>query len=342
MDFTNLDVYIAGLEKLPFIEGVEVLQVEPIAVRERNWDALIEVRTPLGAHRLWVEQKKGTLNKAMCERVLGLLRHQPPEKWILFAPHITTALGQELAHQQINFLDEAGNCHFTLGRHYLVHIEGKKAVRTQQPGLRAKGYQVLFALAVRHELVDTPVREVGLLAGVNKTTVANVIRDLEAMGTVLRTVEGRHLNTRGLLDRWITGYTNILRPTLLTARYETVEKDPLALEERLEKALADEAIQWMWGGGAAAYRLIKHFRGEETVLHVDRLPNDLPKRLKLLPKKDGRLMLIRAPAPIAFQVEPLPHVAPPLLIYAELLIQGGDRAREAADLVREHHLEGLD
>ena len=85
-------------------------------------------------------------------------------------------------------------------------------------------------------------------------------------------------------------------------------------------------------------RLTKHYRGEETVLHVDTPPADLANRFRALPAQGGPLTILRLPGQIGFEGI-LPRTAHPLLVFTELLTTGKERAREAAQKIRERYLE---
>jgi hypothetical protein len=139
-----------------------------------------------------------------------------------------------------------------------------------------------------------------------------------------------------LIERWIAGYAETLRPQIFAGRFQTPDKDPPSLEDRVAGLLGrDES--WAWGGAAAAFRLTKHYRSDETVLHVAAASSDLPKRLKAIPHTAGRLILMGVPGPLAFRGQ-VPHTVHPLLIYTELVLTGSDRAREAASELRERFL----
>jgi hypothetical protein len=160
---------------------------------------------------------------------------------------------------------------------------------------------------------------------------------LEKEGFIGPEKNGRRiLNPKGLLDRWMVGY-EISRPKLIFGEFRTPDPTPEALEKRVELELGD-FIQWAWGGGAAAMRLTKHFRGERTVLHVSNPTNDLLKKLRALPASDGPFIIYRTPSKVALEGM-APRTVHPLLVYAELMATGDSRARETATEIREHYLK---
>ena len=203
--------------------------------------------------------------------------------------------------------------------------------------MRAPGYQVLFAVLAKPELLNAPVRTLAEAAGVGKTAAADAFARLKEEGLIGSGERRRHLlDPRTLMDRWVGGYATVVRPRLLVGRYRTNDVNPEALEERIEKTLG-ATVTWAWGGGAAAMRLTKLYRGEATVLHVEVPPADLAKRLRALPAEDGALTVLRAPGRIAFEGA-LPRTVHPLLVYTELLTARSARAREAAREIQERYL----
>ncbi|TFG88264.1 MAG: hypothetical protein E4H17_02625 [Gemmatimonadales bacterium] len=99
-------------------------------------------------------------------------------------------------------------------------------------------------------------------------------------------------------------------------------------------------IAWAWGGATAAFRLTGHYRGEQTVLHMDHRPADLAQRLQLLPARTGEIAILGTPGFFAYQGA-TPRTVHPLLVYAELFAGHDDRAREAAAEVRDRFLRHL-
>jgi len=141
------------------------------------------------------------------------------------------------------------------------------------------------------------------------------------------------------MDRWVAGYADKLRPRLLVGRYRAAAKDPIAFEKHTEATLGDD-LNWAWGGATAGYRLTQHYRSAITTLHVATPPTTMQRQLNLLPAKDGPITLLGVPGPIGLQ-GPATHVAHPLLVYTELLVEGDERALEAAAEIRARFLDDI-
>lgn len=333
----DLEPYLERLRALPFVKSVEVRLSDRDA--HQHEDIRLSLRTPKGRHDLAVEVKTMRLSRSAAQSLVARVSRNPGRTWVAFSPYVSQPVGQLLASQGIGFVDQAGNCYITVGQNYLAYVEGR---RPQSPsrhgrGLGARSYQVLFALLARPELVNAPIRSLAEAAGVRKTTAADMLQRLKDEGLIVRDKAGRRIaRPTILMDRWLAGYADKLRPRLLVGRYRAATREPLAFEKHVEDALSDH-LNWAWGGATAGYRLTQHYRGEATTLHVATQPGTLQRQLNLLPAKDGPIVVLRVPGPLALE-GPAPHVAHPLLVYTELLAEGDERAREAAEEIRSRYL----
>ena len=333
----DLEPYLERLRALPFVKYVELRL--GVSVLDQEEDAHLLLRTPTGQQHLVVEVKTVPLTKRAAQQLVTFASRTPKESWIAFSPYISQPVGQLLASNRIGFIDQAGNCHIAIGEEYLVHCEGRRPPSPFRHGrgLGARSYQVLFALLARPQLAEAPIRQVADAAGVRKTTAAELLQRLKDEGIVLQVKGGRRIaRPNALLDRWLTGYFDKLRPRLLLGRYRTGTPEAMAFDKHVELTLGGHS-QWAWGGAAAAYRLTHHYRGEQTVLHVMNQSSIVPRQLKLVPAKDGPVIVLGAPGPLGLD-GPAPHVAHPLLVYTELLAEENERAREAAEEIRGQYL----
>lgn len=329
--------YLDALRALPFVRKA-TLTVAPQRRAGRAAGAILELVTPRGRQRWRVEETGSHLTHALVGDLVTRTAARELVSPMLFAPYVSPPMGARLAEHGIAFVDRAGNCHLDLGGRYVAHVEGRRLRQAVAPGgLRAAGFRAVFALLVEPGLLNRPLRELAASAGVSLGTTANVLRRLEQDRVVVTTRSKRHLVRRDdLVERWTAGYAETLRPQLLAGRFETGEKDPQALERRVEAALGADAA-WAWGGAAAAFRLTRHYRSDETVLHAASVAPDLPRRIGAIPHPGGRLTLLGVPGPLAFHGH-APRTVHPLLVYTELVLTGSERARGAAAEVRERFL----
>jgi hypothetical protein len=334
----DLERVLTHLRALPFVQRAEM---RPTAATPSE-DARLRLQTPQGRYECSVSLKDAPLTRSAAANLISVVSAAGDRPWMVFSRHITRSVAQLLVDQRIGFVDEAGNCHLAIGEDYLAHIEGRRPpeLPRQGRGLGPQSYQVLFALLAKPEAVNAPIRSLADLAGVRKTTVARMLTRLEEENLLVRDKGGRHITQPApLLDRWLVGYADKLRPRLLIGKYRPFTKDPQELQTLVAQRLGEDQ-EWAWGGVTAAYNLTQHYRGEHTILHIRDVPPHFQEGARLLPATDGPFVILAPPGPVAFE-GPEPHLAHPLLIYTELLVDGGERARETAEEVKARYLPWL-
>lgn len=335
---TDLEPYLAQLRKLPFVKGVEA-ELEVRGANRIHGDALVRLRTPRGERTLWAEVKRTNITRPLVDALLARTPMDIRTKWVLFAPYIGAETGRHLKENGVNYVDAVGNCFLAIKQDYIATVEGKRPAKKTplERGIRGPGHQILFAVLARPELLNAPVRILAGAAGVGKTAAAEMVKRLEEEGLVGADRERRRLlRVQTVLDRWLAGYTATVRPQLVMGRFHTNDRGAEVREDRIEREIG-ETTTWAWGGGTAAMRLTGYYHGPNTVLHLEHPLPDLGKRLKAIPAEDGPLIVLGVPGRVAFEGAK-PRTVHPLLVYAELLATGNERAREAAQEVWSRYL----
>ncbi len=337
-----LKPFLAHLRALPFVDDAAPDERGQARREGKRIDGLLRIRTPKQRYRLFYELKRTNIGYTTADGVIAQAKRHPEHPWILFAPYIPRPMGEYLAAAGLNFVDEVGNCRLELGADHVAVIEGRRREKPNTAG-QATGpaaVEVAFAFLAKPDLMDAPVRNIAKQIGAGKTAVANALQQLIRQGLITEKKPRRVLRPKELLDRWLIGYETIVRPRRMVGRYKTLEPDPLRLEERTEEILGEAGTQWGWTGGAAAMKLTGFYRGVETVLAADQLPENFFKELRALPAQDGNFTVLKAAGNLAFEgVQE--HTVHPLLVFAELRIAGHERAGEAAEEVRHRYLEYL-
>jgi len=335
----DVDAYLDRLRELPFVKAVELHRP---GHPDRQHNARVTLRTPKGRHEMALEIRNSPATRSAAQSFLARALRNAARPWLVLSPYVSRPVGQLLASKDISFVDQAGNCHISIGQDYVAHIEGRRPQLHPRHGrgLGARSYQVLFALLARPELATAPIRSLAQAAGVGKTAAADLVTRLREEGLLLRGKSGHHVaRPEVLMDRWVAGYADKLRPRLLLGRYRSAAREPRAFESAVEATLG-ESLDWAWGGATAAYRLTHHYQSATTTLHVGELPTRTQRELTLLPSKDGPVVILGTPGPLALE-GPAPHVAHPLLVYSELVLEGNDRALAAAAEIRSRFLRAI-
>jgi hypothetical protein len=333
MERSELGDYAAGLYALPFIKDVKVKS----GGRDKGRDARVILVTPSRTFELSAQLKRSHLGREAAHHILGLARGSA--SLIVFAPYVGRELGDMFEQAGVNFIDLAGNAFLRLGDQYVARIQGKSApTAPTERAMRAPAFRVLFALLAEPSLVSATTRVLGEAAGgVSPQTARDARLRFVESGLVLASNRSFQWAPGGrgrAFEQWTAGYASTLYPQLLLGRFRAREKDATALERELQPKLDALHVRWAWGGGAAAQNLTGYYRGTETMVYVE----DLPERalalreLGLVPDAKGPVSLLEAPGPAAFYKDSA--AVHPLLVYTDLLQEGHQRAWEAASEVR--------
>lgn len=333
-----IEKFVANLREIPFIQEAS-LDVPPSG-ELGAWepDVHVVLGTPTGKVRLFGEVKTSHLTHSVANGLLSRVGREA-EKWLLLATHVGRPLGKLLRDAGINYMDQSGNCFLRIEDHYIASIEGRRAVRTEGArGMKAAGARILFALLAEPGLLHATYREIGDQAGASHKAARDAIARLARVGEVMvqrRKREWLPGGRRSAFERWLGDYDSILRPSLDFGRFRTQEQGPEQLDAKLAEFVARGSCQF--GGLSAGYRLVEHYRGQGTLVHIRGQIKEFTRELRALRDPQGQLTVLRLPCEIAARGA-LPGTVHPLLVYAEMLHSRDERAREAAALVRTHYL----
>lgn len=320
----ELDAFVERLSELPFVKAARVRRAKDTG------EVRVELRTKAKTFVLRCEQVKSHLTTQAVDYLIATLQGQDV---LIVAPAIGRDIGEMLETAGLCFVDAAGNCFVQLGDNYVARIQGRTAEKrpSVQKGMRGPAYRALFALLADDELTTATVRHFAEAAGVSRQAASDIRQRLAEMNILYQ-----HAGSFGwvphkkkeALEMFVVGYITTLRPQLLLGRYRTADKTPAALERRIKATLPKDSFRF--GGGAAAHRMLDgYYHGPFTVLHVDDASLDATQKLAAVIDHNGPLQVLGFPGPLGLRGS-LRDVAHPLLVYAELRAEGGERAAEAA------------
>lgn len=245
------------------------------------------------------------------------------ENLMIVAENIFPCMKTELRLKGIAYLETNGNIFLKREGIYCFIDTNKAQITKKETANRAftkTGLKVLFHLLIDKNLINYTQREIAEIAGVGLGNIPQVIDGLKETGYLIPLNRHQYVweNRKELLERWINQYATELRPKLLKGKY-TLKKDwqSLSLDKR----------HTVWGGEPAADLLTNYLRPEHFILYTDEKQSDLLKNYHCVPKNDGELEILE------IFWKPQNNTAPPILIYAELMLTGGKRNRETAEKI---------
>jgi len=333
----------ACLAHLRALETVRTAEFRPGAD-----DAVLVVRTDSGRLQYVVEVKR-TLNRPRLEHALAsnTQRRKAGTRRLLLADFVPGSLTDVLEQAQVDFVDAAGNMLLRWPGRLYVQVKGMKPARLPEATgsflTTPNGLRVLFALLVDPGGDVPAYRELAERAGASLGTVGRVALELQRRGFLVMPRRRKRrvlLRKRELLELWVGGYAERLRPQLVIGRFRSPDRDVADALKGLT-AEADGAFRWALTGGFAADALTGHYRGEQLILFVDPWISARAASLRWLPSIDGPITLLRMfwPRGVERTLEKGDtRVAHPLLVYAELLFQGREREVETAKLLYDRYL----
>lgn len=259
----------------------------------------------------------------------------PP--YMVIAATIFPLVKEALRAHKINYADAAGNIYL----HYdnqMIWIDGHKpALPKKTASNRAftrTGLKALFYLLQHQNAINGPYRKLAEAAGVAVGNIKNIIDGLREAGFILQVTDKQLAlqNKRELLERWVVGYGEILRPALFLQAYHFFDKKKLAHWQDLNF----DKNEMAWGGEPGA-DLLTHYLKPETLLLYTPKKNTLAADWTLIPNEQGVLTTYEK----FWKDEPTDPMgyAPPLLLYADLLLTHDPRCLDTANIIYENYLK---
>lgn len=249
---------------------------------------------------------------------------------------ITPRNADHLRDAGINYFDEAGNGHLAFGD-TLIDVRGRTAsspgqVRkpTKSSSLfTEKRSQVILAVISWPDLLSGRLQDLSRAAGVSVSFTQKTLVALEAanyLDSFGPRDSGSLRNIDSLIDGWSAAFSSGLgsRENTRTFRGEFDPSD-----------LLDDGPPIYLSGEAVAPWIRRHLT---WTIYTEGIPRDAARAGRWASEELEPTIFVRE----KFWSEPVPaetfarkrvHVAPPLLVYADLLASGDSREREAA-----HHL----
>lgn len=278
-----------------------------------------------------------TSNFGNVHRSLKELHNRTDKPILLIAQNIYPQLMNELIQNGINSLDAAGNCQIKVDELY-IHVEGKKqtvkpvtTVSNKSRLFQEAGLKIIFRLLENEEWINLSYRQMQLSANVSLGSVNIIMNELIEAGYILKTENGKFVkNRKELLERWIIGYNDILKPKLFLKRMTFKNKE--TKQSWAELSLPSGSC---WGGEAAANLYDGYLYPEQYTLYGENIGSLVKAGLR--PDEEGEISVYSK----FWTFEGEEKTTPLLLTYADLMGSGISRNIEAAQRIYTNELQYL-
>ncbi|MAY35836.1 MAG: hypothetical protein CMN84_07020 [Spongiibacteraceae bacterium] len=320
----------------------------------REIDGMIEL--PYQAGRLGVEVKNWAQH-ANIGAIANQIKAMPVEG-MLVADYINPAMAERLRKLGIHFLDTVGNAYINKPPLYIWVINKKpnQAHKQLKEGgnraFDATGLKVVFGVLCNPGLVAAPYRKIAEQTDVALGTVGWVVNGLKEAGYLLdrgKKKDRRLTERQKLLERWVEAYPEKLQPKLKLGEF--VADNPHWWE-----AVDTEKYDAFWGGEIAAAKYTGYLKPKMATVYLPEARRGqflADARLRKAPDHVGagnrvkvygtfwrpdRVNANREIKDTKAIEKYLTGVAPPILVYADLIATGDGRNREAARMIHERYI----
>lgn len=330
--FRNNDFIYEAVSKL------EELINTPIELdsNRKAYDALLRIKN----HQFVVEATSSirTSNQGLIISKLEEMKQNSNRPVILIAKYISKQATEELKNRGFNYIDVAGNT-FIKHNELIIFIDGQKKAKkektNQSRAFQEAGLKILFQLLYKPEYLQYSYRKIAKAAGVSIGSVSNVLKELEDLNFLLKTIDKRVLkNKKELLERWVVGYNQVLRPRIIRKKMRFLNKDYQQQWRNINTHINDGCV--LWGGEPGGAILTQSLRPEKFTLFTDLDLSEVARSLKLVPSENGEVEILQKFWKNDTYNDEV--VAPALLIYTDLINSGFGRNIETAKLILENEL----
>jgi hypothetical protein len=279
---------------------------------------------------------------------LKKLKHRLPDQYrtLLVTDKLSKSTAEKLIQNDFEFIDTSGNCYLNSPALYLL------TSNTTLPEISSKTLEIIpstlqlmyVLLQMRDFSIPSSVlNAIAEAAGISQKAIKNQLDRLYQLSYLHRQPNGgyRIANPTELFERWELGYIETLRPKLMIEtytpssgrRFSDVKDDIIHYAEQEGYLIGGEL------GGAIATKYLNPI-GATLHLPPTQNPTSLFLKLKLKPDKQGSITFMRQfGSRNAWHNSPVPMLADPLLIHAEMMTLATDeRIRETSDRLYKQYL----
>ncbi|WP_022888601.1 type IV toxin-antitoxin system AbiEi family antitoxin [Agromyces italicus] len=274
-----------------------------------------------------------------------LLHHVPGGKLFIVAPRVSTRTAERLRDLGMNFLDANGNAYVRFDS-VLIDVRGRTGeIDSSKYALTPTGTnlfstkraQVMFALISWPDLVNAVLKDLAAVSGVSIGAAQTTLQLMEQASFIVATgtkrTDRRLQQVDAMIDAWVAAY-----PTGLGAPART----KLA-EGELSRTALETSSDAVDLSGEAAARWIRQPETFTIYTENGTLPREAAMAGRWTTRTNEPNIFVRK----RFWTDPAEalgearisglRIAPPLLVYADLMASGDSRQREAAAQYRSEH-----
>lgn len=302
---------------------------------EKEVDGMIKLEYKGQTQKFFVEIKKEFREYHLPNLFMQQKKYNP--FMVLAEKKIFPKIKDALVGKSIAFIDLCGNINIETDNLLLkVEGKGKKYIQQEKYGraFTKAGLKTLFLFLTNNNSINDTYRDIANNAGIALGTVKLVFEGLleEGFALPLNDKELKLTNKEQLLQKWITAYNEKLKPALKIGNFRFNNPGDFAEWKKMNL----NKTQTLWGGEPAGNIYTKFLHPEILTLYTVENKSDLLKKYRLIPDPQGNVLVYEK----FWKVNDTENdVAPPVIVYADLLASGKKRCIETAQKLYEERIK---
>lgn len=271
----------------------------------------------------FVGEVKQEVRAYQIDQLPGQSKAKMPQ--IIVANRIFPGVKSILQEKRIPYLEANGNFFLSQDNFYILIDTARPFIDVKRKGrnraFTKTGLKVVYFLLQNKDALNWTQREIADEVGVSLGTIPQVINGLKDSGYIIPLDRRNYIwkNRMDLLRKWIDSYAIELRPKLVRHQYK-ISGDWRDI--RFSNNLT------VWGGEPGADLLTNHLRPEKYTIYTKENLSDLIRKYKLIPDPFGEAEVLEM-----FWSGQEGKIASPMLVYTDLILEGGKRNIETAERI---------
>ncbi len=243
---------------------------------------------------------------------------------LLVTGYVQPSVMQILYDNGISVIDYAGNC---MIRHGLlcVNVSGQKNTYRndiKNQVLSEGAIKLIYQFVSDKSFIEKTYRTISAETGMSLGSIKNTIDELTKRQFVMLTDKGRKLiNEDKLIDSWVRAYNQTMRSKLMLRRMSFRTEE---MRDNWKKMKLPDGMYW--GGDCGANLTDGYLVPGSFEIYTSKPSAMLMTTGMVMPKDDGDIVIYQK----FWNDENGNHIAPKLIIYADLMNGGDSRQIEAA------------
>jgi hypothetical protein len=261
------------------------------------------------------------------------------QPFLVVAETIFPKVRDMLKEHGIGYIEINGNLNIET-ENLLLRVEGKRKMDNQneQQGraFTKTGLKAIFLYLTYDNAINFTYREIAGIAGIAIGNVKLIHEGLikEGFALKLNDKELRLTNRRELLQKWVTNYTDKLKPTLHIGNFRF--EDPELFYNW--KTIDLKKTRTQWGGEGAGNIYTDYLQPEILTFYTNAKKVDLIREYRLVPDPKGN---IQAYERFWNEAGEPTNTVPPIIAYADLAATGNRRCTETAKKIYDQYIADI-